>query len=76
MNTNKYKYMSKNLWKKTLLRIRTVNFLPIPMPLSLLKFQSGIPRLGSGRLSVLIFKSVLSPSLSIEMLKHMRRSPD
>lgn len=35
------------------------------MLLSLCKFQSGIPHLGSGRLSM------LSPSLSIEMLKHI-----
>lgn len=76
MNANKYKHMSKNIQKKTLLRVCTVNFLPIPMLLSLLKFQSGIPHLGSGRLSMFIFRSVFSPSLSIEILKHMHRSPD
>lgn len=76
MNANKCKYMSKNIWEKKLLRICTINFLPIHMPLSLLKFQSGIPHLASGRLSMLIFESVLSPSLSIEMLKHRHRSPD
>lgn len=58
----------RNVWKKTLLRICTVNSLPIAMSVPLLKFQSSITHLGSGRLLMPI--SVLSPSLFSETFKH------